>query len=218
MIEIVKDMSSFIGILIFIIFTFSLILLEFDREIEFTDHLLTSYGFVYGNYETEELSSSEIAIMVFVAFMISVVLLNLLIAIMGDSYAKVEENRILVDSLERLDMITEVIVIKRIFTPRTIKKEKGYLMFCQNSVNDESSEENENNLLEEKTDLLRAAIKSVETKLENSIALFDERMKMLAKAQEQASETIKIQGETTSAQIKELLTIIKGSKVKTGDN
>ena len=206
MIEIVKDMSSFIGILIFIIFAFSLILLEFDREIKFTDHLLTSYGFVYGNYETEELSSSEIAIMVFVAFMISVVLLNLLIAIMGDSYAKVEETRILVDSLERLDMITEVIVIKRIFTPRTIKKEKGYLMFCQNSVSDENSEENENNLLEEKTDLLKAAIKNVETKLENSIVLFDEKMKILTKAQE-----------TTSTQIKELLTIIKESKVKTDE-
>ena len=210
-IEIIKDMVSFIAILIFIIFALSLILLEFDRETEFKDHLLTGYGFIYGDYQTEEVSSSEIAIMVFVAFLVSVVLLNLLIAIMGDSYSKVDEKSTLIDSLERLDMIIEVIVMKRIFTQREIKKEKSYLFFCQNIVNDENDGDEENNLLEEKTNLLEKAIKNVETQVfqnSNHLALIGEQIKMLTNSQNEKSEMSKKQDEL-SLQVKEMTNLVK---------
>jgi len=210
-IEIIKDMVSFIAILIFIIFALSLILLEFDRETEFKDHLLTGYGFIYGDYQTEEVSSSEIAIMVFVAFLVSVVLLNLLIAIMGDSYSKVDEKSTLIDSLERLDMIIEVIVMKRIFTQREIKKEKSYLFFCQNIVNDENDGDEENNLLEEKTNLLEKAIKNVETQVlqnSNHLALIGEQIKALTTPQNEKSEMSKKQDEL-SVQVKEMTNLVK---------
>jgi len=217
-IEIIKGMVSFIAILIFIIFALSLILLEFDRETEFTDHLLSGYGFIYGDYETEDVSSSEIAIMVFVAFLVSVVLLNLLIAMMGDSYAKVDEISILVDSLERLDMIVEVIVMKRIFTQKELVREKSYLMFCQNSVNG-GGDDDEENLLEEKTNLLQKAIKTVETQMvqnSSNLTSIEEKMKILAKAQEDNFTSIdeKIKALTksqaeNSAQMKDMMNLVK---------
>ena len=157
--------------------------MEFDRETEFTDHLLTGYGFIYGDYETEEVSSSEIAIMVFVAFLVSVVLLNLLIAMMGDSYAKVDERSLLVDSLERIDMINEVIFMKRFFLLLEKKREKGYLMFCQNSNSHENDQENE-----EKADSLQKEVKNVEVQvleISNKLSLIEEKMADSKKSQEE---------------------------------
>ena len=191
-------MISFIAISIFILLAYSLVSLQFDRETEFVDHLLTGHGFVYAYYDTESLSASEIIIMIFFLFIISVVLLNLLIAIMYDSYEKVEGRRVLVDSLEKLDMITEVIVIKRMFIQiwaklfkraakyREIKKEKSYLVFCQDSMNIEDEEDEEDNLLEEKTEILQKAIKRVENQgfqNSNNLTLIEEKIEVLAKTQ-----------------------------------
>ena len=46
------------------------------------------------------------------AFMLGVVLLNIIIAIMSDSYNKIKENEVPSDNHERLELILEVLEFK----------------------------------------------------------------------------------------------------------
>jgi len=72
---------------------------------------------------------SQKLIMAVLAFFLNVVLLNLLISIMGDSYGQVLEMRDRTDALTRLEMISEAVIYKKIFKPNHNTK-RGSLVYC----------------------------------------------------------------------------------------
>jgi len=125
-------MLSFVVILALIIIGFSLVFLVFNREDEYGAYLYQAYNVLYGPMDIEEdspWSFSQKLIMAVLAFFLNVVLLNLLISIMGDSYGQVLEMRDRTDSLTRLEMISEAAIYRK-FLQLNHQTKRGYLVYC----------------------------------------------------------------------------------------
>jgi len=72
---------------------------------------------------------SQKLLMATLAFFLNVVLLNLLISIMGESYDDVKEMRVKTDALTRLEMISEATIYRKLvqFNHQT---KRGHLVYC----------------------------------------------------------------------------------------
>jgi gas vesicle protein len=131
-VTVVKDMVSFITIIALIIVGFSVIFLVFNREAGYGDYLYEAYNVMYGPVDIDDGAAwpfSQKLIMAVLAFFLNVVLLNLLISIMGDSYGQVLEMREKTDSLTRLEMISEAAVYRK-FLKQKHQTKRGYLVYC----------------------------------------------------------------------------------------
>ena len=145
-ISILRDMYGFIIVLLFIFIGFALISLEFNRgEIEYGDQLYDTFKVLFGQFDDTTFNVSQKLFTALILFILNVVLLNLLISIMGDSYDKVQERRVLTDSLTRLDMILEAMVYLRILNQQKKSKGNGYLIYCEpeEEENEEDATANE---------------------------------------------------------------------------
>lgn len=186
-------------IICFIIIGFSLIFLSFNRDDGYATHLYGAYQVLYGNYDDSEYSVSQKLIVSLILFLLNVLLLNLLISIMGDSYGKVQETRVLTDSLTRLEMIFQIIAYKRLFR-REGDSQKGHLIYCLKAEAEEEEEaqgsEGEgksslrNELIKEKvinteSEVLNMKIKvlDIESKMANMDDKMDKIMKLLESSQ-----------------------------------
>ena len=137
-------MMAFTTILVFIFVGFSLILTEFDTAgLQYGDQLYATFKLLFANYDDSDVPSQKLFTSLIV-FLLNVVLLNLLVSIMGDTYDKVQGKRVMTDSLTRLDMIREAMVYMR--TLKVFGKsnqDKGYMIYCEpkNTGDDEEAED-----------------------------------------------------------------------------
>ncbi len=180
-------------ILFLIILGFSLIFLEFDREFNYLDHFYATYQILYGNADYDDYSPSQKILLGIILFFISIVLLNMLIAMMGDSYEKVQAKQILTDSHTKLEMILESTILMRMFFPKRQSK-KGYLMFCEPSpIGDDDAAGNEwegrVNIIkklfkqtDENVANLREDVKSIENNVKNLEKKMDENYRFILQA------------------------------------
>ena len=150
-IEIVKDIVSFGALLALIIFGLSLIFLQFDRETSYNTHLLTSYRLLYSDYDLDNFESTgELLFFLTVIALVCIVLLNMLIALMGNTFNSVTERRVMVDSKELLELIAENMKIQRIIgllLSKSSKKYqitslKKYLFYAEQKGEEEFAEDN----------------------------------------------------------------------------
>jgi len=112
-IEIIKDIRSFGIIMLFVIFGFSLIFFQFDKRV-YPVHLMHSYNILYTAYDSSDYDTpGELFYFVIMTVFVSIVLLNMLIAIMGDTFARVQAESVLTDSQELLDLISEAMSEER---------------------------------------------------------------------------------------------------------
>ena len=177
-------MYGFIIVLIFIFFGFALIFLEFNRDQDYGDQLYGTYKVLYGDIDDSDKDVSQKLFLSLILFILNVILLNLLISIMGDSYDRVQERRVLTDSLTRLDMILEGIVYRRLLALR--KKDRnanqGHMIYCEpnEADRDEDSQGNEwegrINLIkktlrqnDQKVDELKGKIMSIEQNINKEV-------------------------------------------------
>ena len=132
-------MYGFVVVLIFIFFGFALIAVEFDQaQNSYGSQLYGTFKILFANYDDEHYNVSQKLFTSLIVFLMNVVLLNLLISIMGDTYDKVQEKRVLIDSLTRLDMALEAMVYMKVLRLTGKKQGKGYLIYCEaESVNDD---------------------------------------------------------------------------------
>jgi len=165
-ITITKDMSSFVIVIALIIIAFSLIFLVFNREAGYGDYLYEAYNVLYGPMDIDEGSPwplSQKLLMAVLAFFLNVVLLNLLISIMGDSYSQVLAMRDRTDSLTRLEMISEAAVYKKFLKSRHQTK-RGYLIYCfPVELNEDENDQNQE--LEFSIRAINNKISTVESKI-----------------------------------------------------
>jgi len=138
-------MLSFIVIIALIIVGFSLVFLVFNREDEYGAYLYEAYNVLYGPMDIDDAAPwpfSQKLIMAVLAFFLNVVLLNLLISIMGDSYGRVLEMRARTDSITRLELMSEAIIYKKLVKRNHVTK-RGYLIYCLAvEMEDEENEQN----------------------------------------------------------------------------
>ncbi len=182
-------MWGFLTIILLIVVGFSLIFMEFDRSMEYKDHLYETYNRLYGNYDDSEYSTSQRIINAIILFFLSVVLLNMLIALMGDSYGKVQETRVLTDSQTRLDMILESTILMRLFEKRDNNIKKQYLIYCEPKGEEEDVGGDSNqweggiNVLkkllrqsDQKVTVISADMKELEQRFNSKVAGIEKRM------------------------------------------
>ena len=118
---------------------FSLIFYTFNRDTNFSDHLYGTYLLLYGQIDDSEFSYSEKIMLSLILLLLSVILLNLLISIMGDSFRKIQEKSVMTDAQTRLDMIMEANILRR-RVRRNIDPQIGYLIFCGPSKGQEDED------------------------------------------------------------------------------
>jgi len=107
--EVIKDMTTFLILLAYSTISFAFIFLVLDsNNPEFIDYLKISYRFDVGDFDTTDMNSMQWICFFLVSMINMIVMLNLLIAIMGDTFGKVQENYLIADTHELLDMIIEI--------------------------------------------------------------------------------------------------------------
>ncbi len=172
-------MKSFIIIIALIIIGFSFIFLVFDRGHDYGVYLYNAYNFLYGPSGNEDFSNfSEKLLMCIIAFLLNVVLLNLLISIMGDSYDRILEKRDKTDSLTRLEMMSEALTYMKVFKLNPVSK-KGYLLYCL-SIDDSQEEENrQESEWEGRIHLIRKWLKQNDQKVEQMREITEKKINLL---------------------------------------
>lgn len=134
-ITMVSDLKGLIVVLAFLIVGFSLIFFEFDRDEDYSNHLFSTYKLLFGEFEDNQLSLSEKLILSFILFILNIAFISLIISIIRESYDRTQEKKILTDSLTRLDMIQEIMLLMRIVRPKK-NIERGYLIVCRERSRD----------------------------------------------------------------------------------
>jgi len=176
-ITITKDMLSFITIIALIIIAFSIIFLVFNREAGYGDYLYQAYNVMYGPLDVEEETPwpfSQKLIMAVLAFFLNVVLLNLLISIMGDSYGQVLEMRDKTDSLTRLEMISEAVIYKKFFKLNH-KTKRGYLVYCL-PVEVEEDENDQNQELIDAIAMIKKTVQRNDQESKQKLQAIEDRL------------------------------------------
>ena len=125
--EVIKDMREFFVVLFYSTLAFSFILYLRNPSLTFSQYLIISYKLDLGYFNTDYTALFDWVIF-FVATMINpIVMLNLLISIMGDTYSKVQESNDIANYQELTEMIIEI--EKLMFWKKKIN-DKHYLQQC----------------------------------------------------------------------------------------
>jgi WD40 repeat protein len=116
--EILNDSKGFM----IVIFTYAFgltIAVYHNREVQqdsdgsgiyaLNDVLMEMYAFAIGSWDYTEYAGINIAFFLFASFLLPLVLLNMLIALMGGTYARVQDNRQAFDNRERVLMLYELV-------------------------------------------------------------------------------------------------------------
>lgn len=128
--EVFKDLIPFTFIMITGCFAIALLFYIFNNL-----DLITSYVDVYligfGNSKDEMYIGGEKYIFILATFLVSLLLMNLLISILGDTYNRVQENNVLADGVELACLIKEV---ENFYCWRRRVGSKKYLQSCSYST------------------------------------------------------------------------------------
>lgn len=128
MLEIIHDIVPFLWILITATFAFAMV---FYISAEYNTSLLDSFYHTYrlnfSDFETDNYGSKQWFVFLTATFINPLVLLNLLIAIMGDTYDRVQSGQEVADAKEISEMIIEAEAI--MFWKRSTVHKK-YLQMC----------------------------------------------------------------------------------------
>ena len=135
--QIILDIRSFAVVLTAIVVGFSMILYNLGNRKGLPQKLLESYNVVYSEfgdnaYETIEQAAFTIIVSIF----LSVVLLNLLIAIMGNSYERVQDNQVPADNQEKIKQIVGALQKRKLCVRRKPKINGSFLFMVMPGTED----------------------------------------------------------------------------------
>ena len=129
--EVFKDMISFLILLFYSVIAFSFIFMSlqedgYDKE-TFSDLFINSYLLGLGEFSTDGFGTIQWVVFFLASLVNTLIMLNLLISIMGDTFQKVQENNLLADRKELIDMILEA---ETLLVWRRDRKNYKYLQVC----------------------------------------------------------------------------------------
>ncbi|CDW88467.1 UNKNOWN [Stylonychia lemnae] len=182
-IEIIKDMASFTIILVYWIVGFSLMfyLFTFDKDNDFQDSfdiydqvqmfvnsLQFTYMLSFGDFETSGFTAQQWILFIISTFFIPLVLFNLIIAVMGDTYDRVQTLATSVDLKEQAKLVMEVEGLLNLKN-KTSNKKLQRLLICHNAEIGQDAPEQL--LWEGKIKILTKIIQRVEEKVQGTISM-----------------------------------------------
>ena len=162
-IQIASDIKSFLTVIFAMMVAFTIAMYQSRNAADpgdttFWSVALEMYTFGIGSYDDTNYSGVTMPFFILATLLMPLVLLNMLIAIMGDSYGRAKDDAVSIDAKERVAMISEIsstaIQVKKIasfLTRRSLKEpQKFYVMTVEpyeaqeakDSVEDLISEQN----------------------------------------------------------------------------
>ena len=206
--SVLADILGFIIIIGFIIFGFSLIFMEFQRDTDrqYVHYLFASYKLLYATFDDSGFNSQDDAtagtnkfFLALILFILNVLLLNLLISIMGDTFEKVQNRRVLNDSLTKLDMVLDVMSVLRLFGGS--RKRIGYLITC--AVNNNDEEGDKQNEWDGRINIIKKILKQNEQKIIESSAATERKVNEINMKVEQVKSEMNKQADVTHGKLEE---------------
>ena len=111
-IKIVGDMMSFLLVIFTMMVAFTIAIYQSreadDADTSFWDVALEFYTFGIGSFDSSNYSGVTLPFFILATILMPLILLNMLIAIMGDSYGNANESAVAIDAKERIAMISEI--------------------------------------------------------------------------------------------------------------
>lgn len=181
-IQIIIDIKSFAFILALVVFGLSLIFSQFDRETTYPTHLFNSYRLLYSDFDLDNFSSpAMIFYFVIVIAFVAIVLLNMLITIMGQTFGAMEEKSVLVTSLDLLQLIKECRLMSRILSsmqsrkmnigPESVEKSPHYLFYAEKLTEKKIDETKSFEILEDRVQALTKEVADLKLMLQPAESL-----------------------------------------------
>lgn len=146
--EVMRDMSSFFIIFFYSVVGFGLVFFTLSSSSEYFDFLTSTYILNFGNFDTENYNKLEWLFFLLVTVFNPIIMLNLLISIMSDTYSRVKQD---FETADLLGLCYLVLEIELLMFWRRDRKERNYLHVCQI----EKTEEDLNGELKYIKDLLK---------------------------------------------------------------
>lgn len=127
LVNVIIDMKSFAILLTYSTVSFSMILMVQGKDKSFAKHLKDSYMVNLGEFHTDDFDGLSWVIFVLMSILNVIILLNMLILIMGETFSSVRENSEIADYIEIAEMLLEV---ETILAHENHDKKK-YLQICE---------------------------------------------------------------------------------------
>ena len=104
---------------------FSLIFFQFSEgDEQLGDYLLMTHNYLYGDFpDLTEFTPMQIAFFIVIATFLTLILMNMLIALMGDTYARVQQSSLVADNLEKISLIREFALLKLQFYRYVLRRD-----------------------------------------------------------------------------------------------
>jgi WD40 repeat protein len=139
--EVLKDIRAFLILLLYTTLAYAFInIIIQDRvgEAYFNDYLVISYNLDFGQLDMMDYGIVEWIVLTIVVIVNPIIMMNVLIAILGDTYSKVKSKSAIADLKELTAMIIETESL--MFWRRKIQK-KHYLHVCSKADEEKESED-----------------------------------------------------------------------------
>jgi hypothetical protein len=117
---------------------FGLVFQALDGSGDYFDYLTSAYLYDLGDSNSEGFSKLHWLAYFLVTFLNNIVMLNLIISIMSDTYARVRENSSQADSIELTNMLIDVEIMMVWKRGQNIKK---YFFLCETAASVENNED-----------------------------------------------------------------------------
>jgi hypothetical protein len=139
MFDVVADLGTFILILVLVIFAYAQITISISDTVDTStiDALMRqAYVLAYGDFGSfDEFSITKFMVFVVSTFIVPLVMMNLLIALISDSYATIQANQVSTNTRSLAEMLLEMEQItnlfKRVFSPDSVKNEYMYMFYTE---------------------------------------------------------------------------------------
>lgn len=142
--EVVVDFRAFLFVLAYTTLSLCFITMVMDRnfgETAFEDNIFIAYKLNLGDVNdvyTEKFSYIMFAVVTTMIIINPIIMLNLLISIIGDTFERVQSTRVVADMKELCEMVIEV---ERLLFWRRNNDQKHYIQICNSKEEDEQPEE-----------------------------------------------------------------------------
>jgi WD40 repeat protein len=182
--EVVKDIRAFMALLVYAIFTNLVLVYIFslktaDPDFGWGKGLMKTYNMLFGDMEQPQ-DFVQWVTLTMNMLIIPIIILNLLISILGDTYDRVQNGSTIADMKEILEMIIEV---EQLFFWRKDLKGKAYFQICMEK---EMLEINENawegriRQMDKKMNLMKHTLNSIQSMLKQKQAAQSQLMARLS--------------------------------------
>ena len=117
LIEILRDSLSFMAVSSIYLFAFAMIFYQ-SRLVDGTNeqnsdyHLLEAYTLYFGDWDVSHYSAIALPFFVLVTLLLTLIMLNMLIAIMGDTFDRIQDSIEVVNGREKLAITTDIVAVR----------------------------------------------------------------------------------------------------------